>query len=338
MFWFCTYLDQNYLARGLALYQSLRDHCPSFALWILCMDSESLDILHQLDLPDIHCIALQDLEHGDERLAASKKDRSKIEYYFTCTPSLPLYILRKHPELPAITYLDADLFFYDNPSELFQEMGGHSIAIISHRYAPNLTQRYKYGIYNVGWVTFKNDANALLCLNWWRERCIEWCYDKVEDDRYADQKYLDQWPQLFNGVIPLQHKGANVAPWNIANYHFSFEGNKIWADQVPLLFYHFHGFRQVTRWLYDPNLALSRVKLNRKVKQHLFVPYIQALKRAQQLYAPMPGKARLPVGIRAQLNSMTFADRIRHVIDKVACSLISATHSEYLIVRNGRIW
>ena len=38
---------------------------------------------------------------------------------------------------------------------------------------------------------------GIAALRWWRERCIEWCYDCVEGDRFADQRYLDRLPGMF---------------------------------------------------------------------------------------------------------------------------------------------
>ena len=59
---FCTYFDHCYLPRGLALYQSLKQHCSSFQLWVLCLNQACYDVLSQLNLPDINLIALEDFE------------------------------------------------------------------------------------------------------------------------------------------------------------------------------------------------------------------------------------------------------------------------------------
>jgi hypothetical protein len=214
MYYFCTYFDRHYLPRGLALYRSLREHCPEFRLWVLCMDGDTHSALAQLGLPGVQPIALRDFERDDEPLLSAKQNRSQVEYYFTCTPSLPLYILDRWPEVDLVTYLDADLFFFANPVPLFDELGEGSIAIIGHRFPTYLRSKERYGIYNVSWLTFRRDESSLDCLHWWRERCIEWCYDREEDGRFADQKYLDDWPTRFQNVVVLEHKGANLAPWN----------------------------------------------------------------------------------------------------------------------------
>lgn len=111
MLHFCTYFDINYIHRGLALYRSLELHAPAFTLWILCFDDRTYGVLESLNLPKARLIRRQDFEAGDSRLVGASHDRSIVEYYWTCTPSLPLYILRRQPDINAISYLDADLFF-----------------------------------------------------------------------------------------------------------------------------------------------------------------------------------------------------------------------------------
>lgn len=278
MRFFCTYFDRNYLPRGLALYRSLVTWCPSFTLWVLCMDEESRRMLDELGLPDIRTISLRDFEQDDSALAAAKANRTKIEYYFTCTPSLPLHILEHWPEVDVVTYLDADLYFFASPEPLFEEMGERSVAITAHRFPPALRDRERYGVYNVGWLSFRRDAKGLACLRWWRDRCNEWCYDREDSGRFADQKYLDDWPSRFESVVVLHNEGANVAPWNVSGYRIGKHGGGgATVDGKPLIFFHFHGLRKMNNWTYDPGWAEYGVNPSAVLGREVYVPYLKAL-------------------------------------------------------------
>src|SRR5436190_22792112 len=149
MRYFCTYFDHHYSARGLALYQSLKRHCPEFKLWILCLDEPSHSELTRLNLPEVSLLALDELERGDPALLGAKENRSRIEYYFTCTPSLPLFVFAQCPQAQLITYVDADHFFFSNPGVMFEELGENSISIIEHRFPPHLKEWEDRGKFNV---------------------------------------------------------------------------------------------------------------------------------------------------------------------------------------------
>jgi hypothetical protein len=246
---FCTLFDKNYLFKGLTLYGSLLAHCHDFHLWILCMDEVAYEVLTRLRLEKASLIKMQDFE--DEALKRIKPTRSTVEYCWTCTPSLPLYVLKNNPSLEMVTYLDADLFFYDNPDPLIEEMGDNSIMIIEHRFSDHLKHLEMYGIYNVSILTFRNDPRGLECLQWWRDRCNEWCFYRHEDGKFADQKYLDDWTRRFQGVHVLQYAGAGLALWNIAKYDIKLKSEKIFVDDVPLIFYHFHWFHLLRDKKYD---------------------------------------------------------------------------------------
>ncbi len=247
------------------------------------MDSATHDTLDELNLPEIQLIALDEFERGDESLLGAKQNRSLLEYYFTCTPSLPLFILRNHPQVDLITYLDADLFFYSDPSPLFAQMGVESVAIIGHRFPQSLQHLHALGIYNVGWLSFRRDEHAHQCLSWWRERCNEWCCDHPDNGRFADQKYLDDWPTRFKGVIVLLHKGANLAPWNLANHQLKLKAKRPWVEDQPLIFFHFHSLRRITERLFDTNLAHYNVALSAFVRREIYAPYLRTLQEIEQL-------------------------------------------------------
>lgn len=277
MRFFCTYFDSNYLPRGLALYHSLRAHCPAFRLSVLCLDTPCYDALARLVLPDITPIRLEDFERDDPALLGAKQNRTRVEYYFTCTPSLPLYVLAHWPEVDLVTYLDADLCFFADPEPLYQALNDASIALTAHNFPPALRGLEVHGRYNVGWLSFRRDEQGLACLHWWRERCLEWCYDRVEGDRYADQKYLDAWPERFSRTVVLNHPGANVAPWNLGERRVTWHSGTTLIDGAPLIFYHVQGLKQPAPTLYVANLVNYRVRPTRGVMEYIYAPTIRLL-------------------------------------------------------------
>jgi len=279
---FCTYFDRNYLPRGLALYHSLIRHCPEFHLYVLAMDEMTRVALEGLRPANLTVISLAELEAANPHLALIRASRSSVEYYYTCGPSWLLHLLKSQQQIDLLIYLDADLFFFSDPAPLFDEMETYSIALVEHRLSAKLRPDLsRYGRYNVGWVAYRRDQQGLECLQWWAASCLEWCYDRVEDDRFADQKYLEAFPDRFSRVCILQHKGANLAPWNISNYRITVHDDGVWVDDVPLLFFNFHGFKVIAPWLFDSNLGWYRTLLSGSVRRHIFLPYIEALRCSQ---------------------------------------------------------
>jgi len=291
---FCTYFDQRYLIRGLTLYHSLRAHAVPFKLWVLCFDDLTYEILSGLNLPDLKPVSLKEFEQDDEALLAAKQNRSLVEYYFTCSPSWPLYLLNSFPEIDLITYLDADLFFYSSPSPIFDELGDRSILIIGHRFPERLRAKEIYGIYNVGLLSFRNSEQGRECLEWWRASCLEWCHDYPEGGRFADQKYLDDWPTRFEQVVVLQNKGAGLAPWNWMNYKIQTKNGRMLVDGQPLIFYHFHALKILNRWLYDPVFEGETYGIMPFLPRwRIYHPYVQALKKTATWVRHMSRKANL---------------------------------------------
>jgi len=282
MRYFCTYFDHRYLPQGMALYNSLKEHCPSFHLWILALSPECHEALRQFRPDHVTLLRLEDIENGDVDLLSAKQNRALVEYYFTLSPSLPLYILNHFDHVDMITYLDSDLFFFSNPEPIYDEIGLYSVGIIAHRFPPRLKTLEKHGIYNVGWMSFRRDINGFACLQWYRDKCNEWCYDKIDGDRYADQKYLDKFGQLFDQVHVIEHKGANLAPWNVDNYYITEREGYIYVDEVPLIFFHFHGFKRVFLSYYDSGFASYKSKFTKIIKNRIFMPYLQVLDRYEE--------------------------------------------------------
>lgn len=276
MYYFSTYFDINYLPRALCLLDSLERHCESFKVYALCLDDICLKRVKELGRLYVVPIGLAELEAAVTVLSPLKYERSRVEYYFTCGPAFMYYVMDQYREVDILTHLDADLYFFSNPQPLFELFNGHSIGVIPHN-LPQYNKKAPYGKYNVGWVSFRRDVDGLACLRWWRDRCIEWCYERFEDEKYADQLYLEKWPDLFNGFYAFGHHGANVGAWNVGDYQLSIRENKVFVDDDPLIFYHFHGFRKIANNIYNSNMALTLKSPSSILKHNVFTEYINLL-------------------------------------------------------------
>lgn len=283
---YCTYFDSRYLHRGITMYESLKKTSSRpVVLWALCLDEESGEILRRANLPGVRPVCLAELERADPELAAAKQNRSLVEYFFTCTPSLPRYILAQDPGIEGITYVDGDLYFFSDPERIFSMIGADSIAITPHRFAARNRNREEWGLYNVAFNFFRRDAAGLECLNWWRDRCIEWCHDRMEDGKFADQKYLDDWPERFRGVKILDHPGINLAPWNVEDAVLTKRGGRILADGRPLIFYHFHALKPLSHRLFNPCWENYELAPSPLLRRHIYQPYIEHYRRICSRFA-----------------------------------------------------
>ena len=275
---YCTYFDHNYLSRGLALYHSLQRHAAGSRLWVLCLSEPCYQALVALNLPNLVPRRLADFEAADPEVAATRAGRSLLEYYFTCSPAWMLYVLKNESEAEWVTYLDGDLYFFASPEPIFEELRDAGVAIIPHRYAANLAKMKKYGTYNVGWVGAKNGPDGIAVIKWWREKCIEWCYDYVDCGRFADQGYLDSFSSRFAGVKAIDNIGANLAPWNVGNYGIEFCEGKIWVNRIhPLIFFHFQGLKKGLGWFIFNRHRFYRAPFSEDMRNHIYKPYINEL-------------------------------------------------------------
>ena len=325
---YCTYFDHNYLSRGLALYHSLQRHAPGSRLWVLCLSETCHQALVALDLPDLLPVRLADFEAADPEVAATRASRSAIEYYFTCTPAWMLFVLRREAEAEWVTYLDGDLFFFASPGIIYEELGDAAAAIIPHRYTARLARLRKFGTYNVGWVGARNDPDGIAIMRWWREKCIEWCHDYVDGNRFADQGYLDSFPRLFTRVKSIDNIGANLAPWNIGNYRIDVCDRQVLIDAViPLVFFHFQGLRKGLRWFIFNSHRSYRAPFSSEVRNHIYKPYVEQLLAIEQTVDPflqvsaaMPHRRSATIGVGQYLRSKArhAGTRVFQLLDIVA--------------------
>ena len=282
---FVTLFDSTFLPQAIALHASMRRHVPSFCLWALCVDDEAHELLTRLALANCRPLKLSALETPE--LLAVRPQRSRGEYCWTLTPFAPRFVFEAEPSARRVTYVDADLSFRKDPTPIFAEFeaSGAHVLITDHGYAPEYDQSATSGQFCVQYMTFERDAGEPV-RKWWEERCIEWCFARFEDNKFGDQKYLDDWTYRFGKQVHVLHQQEFAqAPWNATRYPYS-----------QAIFFHFHGLRIAPRRRFDlgPIYALPTPTVH-----HVYEPYLEDLRAAISMLQSLGFAARAqskPIG------------------------------------------
>jgi len=263
----CSLWDSVYHSQGMALIASLARHVPSWALYVLALDKPTYQRLEQANPPNVFVVPLDYIETPD--LWYAYATRTWIEYIWTLGSVFTRYC-RDAFDIDRLAYIDADCYLFGDLAQLYAEVGDAPVAITPHRWTPSHADRLRgAGVYNVGWVYFGEGGRQ--CLDDWATDCVDWCFHSVErDGRFADQGYLNDWPQQYNAHV-VKHLGVNLAPWNQEQYTYRVAGGQfIVADGKradPLLMYHFHGG-------IDTGYALHP-----SVRKHVYAEYGETCKR-----------------------------------------------------------
>lgn len=259
---YVTCFDFKFLVQGITLYDSLCENENNFVLWVLCLDKNVYNYFKKNNYKHLKTLRLSDFEN--DKLLEVKKTRTKPEYYWTLSPFIPEWVFRTDKSIERLTYLDADMFFLKNPSTIFNEfeLSGSAVLITEHAFDSKYSEFVMFGKFCVQWITYKKNKSEKI-IKWWQDRCLEWCFAKLEKDRFGDQKYLDQWPLLFPDLVyVLRNKNLILAPWNQLKF----------SNETVL--WHFHGFRLLNDYKI---LLSSSYEVSELVTKNVYELYLQKL-------------------------------------------------------------
>ncbi len=273
--YYCSTFSKDYIYKGLVLYNSLQKYDQDFHFFFICLEDEVKYLLEKMELSNATLISMKDIENEDWELANVKGTRTDKEYIWTSKASIMLYLLNHFSELDHIVWLDGDTAFVSDPQPIFDEWDKYSIFLTEEQYKGRYEKLSKvYGVYNTGFMGFNRDQNALQCLKWFREKLIEWCFDKPEEGRWSDQMYVIDWITRFKNVGVAGNIGINANPFIISHRTVTAADDHIYINEDRLILFHYYGFKYFNRNEFD--LCAHGHHPTDQVIQRIFVPYIQA--------------------------------------------------------------
>lgn len=277
---FCTLFDSNYISKGIALYLSIERHTEDFTLYVMAMDRKCQEMLNAIGFEHVVVDCIVDID--DPALATAKGNRSRAEFCWTCGSYVTDWVLH-HYVLSDITYLDSDLMFFNSPQVVFREFERKKASV---GLAPHFMKYPLFGKYCVQYVYFKNDADGTGCLCWWRDECLKWCYSRVEDGKYGDQKYLDYFADKFNHVCETENRGVGIAYWNMNDNSYQDGYTSYKGQRWPTVFFHYSGINVQVK---DGVMTFRHTMYLTDVIRKTFIePYAELMKEVFCKYLDTP--------------------------------------------------
>ena len=335
---FCTLFDSNYLDKGFVMFNSLKRLNVDFKLYVLAMDEVCYKVLsdekdNNVNGKELIPVSLDEFLSFEinSDIKPLRHKRFWAEFCWTCTSYLIDYVLTVKKE-KICTYIDADLYFYNNPEILIDEMQDKTVQIVPHRFTNSefdkMAEQHS-GTYCVEFNTFKNARNSLELLRWWKAQCFKECSVKSSEKAFGDQKYLNGWEKK-DFVSVLENLGGGVAPWNIRQYKMCDKDNLILEEKktvkkFELVFYHFQHITYITPHKININVYNAyQSGVDSRIIKAVYIPYLKELDHAKNIlnekYGIYPILYEHPA-LEGTIKKRTFLDRLK-ALPKNLCTKI----------------
>ncbi|TXT66074.1 MAG: hypothetical protein BAJALOKI3v1_50074 [Promethearchaeota archaeon] len=303
----CTLSDKNYALYGLCLYESLLETTnKDFMLHYLCLDDETMDIM---DLPQIKSYHINDYKKFNDFEILRQNNKSTPNGLSSWHFALASYFVHKLINVHHVNnclYVDSDIMFYNDVSNIISECDKHSVGLMTHKHMTyrNILNKLDVGYYNVGLVFFNNDEYGIFASDWWKNVVIT--PNNIWHDSLGqcwDQKYLEGFHIFLpnNRIFVIDTIFGHGAPWNYSHLKFDYNNNKLkWIDDVgcltdqtniyeqDLYFIHFSHFTPDfpnDKYNMDRSGEFCNTKIqNRQDIKWFYDDYFDKLKKIKQKY------------------------------------------------------
>lgn len=241
-----TLCSNNYLAQAVTLGNSLLENNRDYIFKIGLVDRKSISVDYKkiaFDIVEVEQIGLTAFEEMFRRYTITELNTAVKPYFFK-------YFFAQLKIGDKCIYLDPDILVYKPFTELEKELVESSIVITPHFTEPVNDSLFQAendflnsGLYNLGFIALKCDAESRKLINWWADRLLDKAYMDFSRGMFTDQIWINFAPLFFKNVSIFRNPGYNMAYWNLHERKLTHEMEVVKGDlKSPLVFFHFSGY------------------------------------------------------------------------------------------------
>lgn len=255
----------------------LRHSLPEPAVYVLALDQEVASVVRSAFPKSVVALLERSLE--SKPMPHVLRQMRPYKFYIWTMASVLVTNLLNWAVSDSLWFLDADLFFFANPNEVWCEVlqSGRHVAATPHRFPPRYAHYIDRGKYCQCATWFKNTPEGRKVAQWWAGQCIERC----DESTVGDQLYVQQIQQATGiEVHTIEHIGWSMGPWNARDtYDIQDTGDGPKLNGTPLICYHFHETGKAGRKAMMNGWGLTDYELSRSAIDWIYRPYINELLR-----------------------------------------------------------
>lgn len=244
-----TICSNNYFAQAIVLGKSLAASNPQCTFYVCVADRK---------VKDVDYSTVQNVLFAEELLIPTFEQMvqkySIVELNTAIKPYMFAYLFQKEYDCDMVTYLDPDIYVYKSVELIESLIKDYNFILTPHATSPypldgnipNEEDILNTGIYNLGYISIKNNEDGQNMVHWWEERLKDKADINFSAGHFTDQIWINFVPLYFSKVYILRNLGYNVAYWNLHERSIiSCDGNiyiQKEQERHPLVFFHFSGY------------------------------------------------------------------------------------------------
>ncbi|CAM4080324.1 hypothetical protein L1N85_08955 [Paenibacillus alkaliterrae] len=251
-----TIASGGYLPRAMAMARSVKEHMPKTRVVVGIIEDK-------MPGEALHCPFFDEVILMKEICGSNNPNKFFFQYTVleaarACKAIVMSYIYSKYVDENILVYLDAEMKVLTPFDELPAIAAMHPILVTGNLVKPESidlvwsSEHPDEGLCNSSFLSLKRHPEAAKFLLWWSKLSEHHGYYDHEQNKYADQIWLERSHYFFDDVYTLRHVGYNVNAcnimerWNIVQA----ERGTYSIDHQPLRCLHFTSdLLQASSWL-----------------------------------------------------------------------------------------